>query len=129
MNTKKIGILSESKVIARLLELGYTVFTPVGGYGPVDAIAIKDGKQTRGQIKTACSKPPSIEFSTIDCGRARQGYEEVADVFWVYSAETNEVYEVPVKEASRKSMRLRVNEVSLPGKRTKVNLAKQYILR
>lgn len=105
------------------------MFTPVGGYGPVDVIASKDNKYVKGQVKLACSKPPSIEFSTIDCGRSRQGYKEVADVFWVYSPSCEEVYEVPTAKASLKSMRLRVDYDPSPGRRTDVNLAKDYILR
>ncbi|MFM7012616.1 MAG: group I intron-associated PD-(D/E)XK endonuclease [Betaproteobacteria bacterium] len=129
MNTKQKGIVAEFKVISRLLELGYTVFTPVGNYGPVDAIALKDNKYVRGQIKLACPKPPSIEFSTIDCGRSRQGYQEVADVFWVYSPSCDEVYEIPTGIVSIKSMRLRVDETTSPGRRMDVTMAKDYILR
>lgn len=94
----------------------------------MDAIAVKDGVVTKGQIKTACSHPPSIAFSTIDCGRNRQGYKDVADVFWVYYPENGEIYEVPVKSASKKSMRLRLDTSSTPGKRVRVNNASDFIL-
>ncbi len=126
MNTKKIGIVTEAKVIARLLELGYTVFTPVGGYGPCDAIAELDGRMLRGQIKTARQKTSSLAFSTIDCGRNRKSYEDVVDVFWVYAPFQGKIYQVPAKGAPIGTMCLRITDTCIPGRRNTVNYAKDY---
>ena len=58
MNTTDLGRLGEIKVAARLVELGWYVFTDISGKCPVDLIAWKDGIHISFQVKSTNSKSP-----------------------------------------------------------------------
>lgn len=51
MNVNEKGVMGLLKVTTDLYSRGYTCFTPIDDYNPVDCIAMKDGKLYRLQVK------------------------------------------------------------------------------
>ena len=106
-NTAKQGKITESVILARLVQLGYECLIPRGHDHRYD-IAIDDaGKLVRIQCKTAryVEEWGCLEFNTaITCARVggklhmRKGYKGEADYFGVYAPETGKVYLVSVDE-------------------------------
>ena len=116
MNSYQKGNLSEAKIVAKLLELNKLVFKPVGeGYRYDLLIDNSDGTYTRVQCKTArLNRSGCIIFATGSRGghnkSKNKGYHNEADVFMIYSKHTDKVYLVPVENASKSSMMLRITK-------------------
>ncbi|HZS75628.1 MAG TPA: group I intron-associated PD-(D/E)XK endonuclease [Ktedonobacteraceae bacterium] len=117
-NTAKKGEITESIVLARLVQLGYECLIPWGHDHSYDIAIDDDGKLIRIQCKTARFDEAlgCLEFNTsITYARVggkphiRKGYKGKADYFGVYSPETEKVYLVPVDDvpgASEAKLRL-----------------------
>jgi hypothetical protein len=104
-NTSKKGEITESIVLARLVQLGYECLLPWGHDHRYDIEIDDNGKLVRIQCKTAryVEKWGCLEFNTaITYARvggkphARKGYQGEADYFGVYSPDMGEIYLVPV---------------------------------
>lgn len=133
MNTSQKGNLAQSKVIARLVELGVSVFLPFGEGEKVDIIYIKDSIPIRGQIKHARIYKDCVTFNTCSLayvdGRktTRVGYAGHVDTFLVYCSENEEVYEVPEHETPKAIMSLRLSKPKNNQKKL-VRYAKDYVM-
>ena len=106
-NTAKKGEITETMVLARLIELGYSCLIPWGHDHRYDIAIDDDGKLVRIQCKTAryLEEQGCLDFNTaITYARVggkphiRKGYKGEADYFVVYSPETGKVYLVPVDD-------------------------------
>jgi hypothetical protein len=133
VNTKDVGNISEAFVTAELLKLGRTVLIPYGDNERYDlVIDNKDGTFTRVQVKTGRIRNGAVIFSTGNANppangrRESRNYNGYADVFIVYSPELNQCYWIPVAEAAKVSMRLRVSPSI--RRNDKYRLAKNYEL-
>lgn len=111
-NTAKKGEVTESIILARLVQLGYECLIPWGHDRRYDIAIDDDGKLIRIQCKTArcIEKWGCLEFNTaITYARVggkphvRKGYQGEADYFGVYSPETGKVYLVPVEDVPLRS--------------------------
>jgi len=119
------GILTESKVKTRFIELGYTVLEP-----QIDRrydIAVEDeGNFNRIQIKSSKYENGKIQIS-FRWGNGKQGkyrYESV-DYFATWNSKTDKTYIVPNKD--RRSISLRV-ENPKTNQVKNINYAKKYRL-
>jgi hypothetical protein len=116
-NTAKKGEVTESVILARLVQLGYECLIPWGHDHRYDIAIDDDGRLVRIQCKTAREEQGYLEFNTaITYARVggkphvRKGYQGEADYFGVYSPETGKIYLVPVEEVPICSIgRLRLN--------------------
>lgn len=100
-NPKAVGEVSEAFVLARLIELGYSVALPFGNNQRYDFIVDDGSALRRMQVKTGRLRDGRILFSTNSVNGftgEHRGYLGEADDFLVYCAETNEIYRVPVDE-------------------------------
>lgn len=105
-NTAKQGEITESMVLARLIQSGYSCLLPWGHDHRYDIAIDDNGKLIRIQCKTARYKGKGVlEFNTtITYARVggkphiRKGYKGEADYFGVYSPYTGKIYLVPVNE-------------------------------
>jgi PD-(D/E)XK endonuclease len=106
-NTSKIGEITESLILARLVQLGYECLIPWGHDHRYDIAIDDDGKLVRIQCKTAryVKKWGCLEFNTaITYARVggkphiRKGYQGEADYFGVYSPDSGKGYLVPVDD-------------------------------
>ena len=118
---KQLGERSQAHIIARLLEMEYTVLTPYGDSSRYDlVIEDADGKFLRVQCKTAWMEAgdASIQFAATSLrsrstngkvAYSRAGYVGQVDYFAVYSHELHKVYLIPanqIGEATRMRLRL-----------------------
>jgi hypothetical protein len=106
-NTARKGLVTESIVLARLVQLEYECLIPWGHDHRYDIAIDNDGKLIHIQCKTACylEERGCLEFNTaVTYARVggksyiRKGYKGEADYFGVYSPETGKVYLVPVED-------------------------------
>ncbi len=114
-NTKDKGNITEAIVLAELIKRGKKVLLPFGDNLRYDLlIDNEDETFTRVQCKTARLLPgeTNIEFASSSSqyqrGGERHGYKNQADVFAVYSPDTDKIYWVPVNEVGPTSVSLRL---------------------
>ena len=123
------GSITESKVLARLKELGYTVSIPWGR--PRYDFVIEDDKELlKAQVKTGNLKNGTIVFecrsSHINSsGNKHMNYtEHEVDVYVVYSPDLDETYWVPFDEAPDTSMTIRVSDAKVDS--DSINWSDEY---
>jgi PD-(D/E)XK nuclease superfamily protein len=137
---KQLGERSQAHIIARLLEVGYTVLTPYGDSSRYDlVIEDAEGQFWRVQCKTAWIENggASIQFATTSLrtrstnGKvkySRAGYMGQVEYFAVYSHELHKTYLIPASHIGNATrMRLRL----VPSKNNQekgVKWAKDYEL-
>jgi hypothetical protein len=116
-NTKDVGDTSEAKVLTRLIDLGYEVFTPFGENTRVDLIAEEpDGTLHKIQVKTGRTKQDGrvidshLESTYRDSdGAKRKKYtSDEIDVFVIYCQEVDKCYWVEFEEAPSRGIHLRL---------------------
>lgn len=118
MNSKRIGNISEAKILAKCVEKQWVVLLPFGDNERYDLVIDRGGGFERVQVKTGRLRNGVIIFnahSTV--GRARtnshKGYLGEADLFGVYSSELDKVYLVSVNNVGSTVVSLRVDEPKL----------------
>lgn len=106
-DTAKQGEITESIVLARLVQSGYECLIPWGHDHCYDIAIDDDGKLIRIQCKTAryIKRQGCLEFNTaITYARVggkphiRKGYRGDADYFGIYSPDMKKVYLIPVED-------------------------------
>jgi hypothetical protein len=127
-----VGQRSEAAVLSELVRRGYHVLVPFGFNRRYDLVIDLDGRFLRAQCKTGRLRQGSIEFRTCSIRSNTQrtvmrGYAGEADLFLVYCPETGGTYAVPVDEASRSHMYLRVDP-AMNCQDRRVHWAKDYEL-
>lgn len=116
--TSQNGLIGQTAVLNRLVQLGYEVLLPWSQDVGYDLAYFKDGSLVRVQCKMAWLSGDSeyiiFNTSTVSVGgkdmwkKKKTGYEGRAEVFGVYSSDTEKVYMIAVTDATRSSMRLRL---------------------
>lgn len=98
MNTTKKGNLSQSKVICRLLELGYSVFLPFGDGEKADLVYETPNGLVRAQIKTGTLSNGIISCNVVAYTRSNKpiDYSSSVDVFLIYCPQTLLTYVIPI---------------------------------
>ena len=116
-NTTRKGEITESAILARLIQLGYRCLIPWGHDNRYDIAIDDEGKLVRVQCKTAryIEEGGCMAFNTdITYARVggkphiRKGYKGEADYFGVYSPDTGKVYLVPVDDTPSSEATLRL---------------------
>lgn len=112
-NGKTIGDIGEAKVLADLIEKGYTVLVPWGDNLPYDLVIERDGEFERIQVK--CNNRNNDEIIYVSCtsSNARWVYQYTEDmVEWIacYSTLIKECYYIPSSylQGGRGSIKLRL---------------------
>lgn len=116
-NTKDTGDTSESKVLARLIELGYEVWTPFGENTRADLIAEEpDGTLHKVQVKTGRTKQNgrivrsglnSTYRDASGVSQSKYSKDEI-DSFAVYCPQVDRCYWIEVEEAPDNAITLRI---------------------
>ena len=142
VNQSQRGMLAETAVLNRFVELGYEVLIPWGGYYAYDLAYVKPGRSDvlsskppeliRVQVKLARMSTDGsyVEFHTSTKTRARKrmSYEGKVEMFAVYCVETGRVYAVWVDQAPKMKMILRLAKVQVGEERKYIKWAKDYEL-
>jgi hypothetical protein len=128
-NTKNRGDETEAKIIATLLEHGFTVSLPFGDNDKYDLIVDDSGSLYRVQCKTAWqNKPNTIRFNThSQTTRERTYHEETyhdeVDAFIIRYPEDDSIYWIDIQNATSQKMELRFRaEIDHPS----INWAHEY---
>lgn len=113
-NTKRIGEISEAKVLASLLSAGYVVLQPYGDNQRYDLVIEETGSFKRVQVKTArLTEFNSITFSTRSIssnGKTVSNYRGQIEFFGIYCPEIDKCYLVPIDKAGKSVMSLRLGK-------------------
>lgn len=122
------GDLSEAKIMARLLEIGYKVSVPWGKNQRYDLIVDTGDKLLKIQCKTGWIARKCVVFNAHSFNRnvGKRDYKGEIDWFVVYCAETDQVYRVSVDECGTSSISLRLHDAK--ADQPTIKWAKDYIL-
>src|SRR6056297_1906648 len=132
MNPSRKGDETEGIILGRLMSLGVSVSIPFGDSDRYDLIADDGNSLYRIQCKTGSWVNGAVRFnlysSTVnEDGRVDSDYTaEEVDAYAVYSADTDEVYWIPIEETGNGEMRLRVEEPHPKAPTSKINWANDY---
>lgn len=132
LSTKQKGDISELEAMAKLTELGADVYSPYGEDTRSDLIADIGNSLLKIQVKTAHSEGDKIEFKCCSTRSnfsetTEQNYKGDIDAFVVYYPNTDSLYYVPIEDAPKTSMYLRLEPTN--NNQTKgVNMAEDYVL-
>ena len=112
-DTKRIGDISEMKVIAAFTERGFQVLLPFGENHRYDLV-VDDGENLlRIQVKTGRVRDGVIKYSCSSShahrGRATRPYFGEIDYLAMYCPETEKVYLLPEKELTATKAHLRLS--------------------
>jgi hypothetical protein len=130
-DNKSVGERSEVIIMARLYEMGYQVFMPLGENQRYDLIIEDDDEHLyRIQCKTGRLSCGSIAFNTASTyfhhnKGSRRDYRGQIDYFAVYSPDIKKVYLVPVDHVGITEGRLRL-EPPKNNQEKHVRWAKDY---
>ncbi|MCB9460673.1 MAG: hypothetical protein H6670_13570 [Anaerolineaceae bacterium] len=134
MNTHRKGDISEAKVLARFVELGYVVLMPFNQGLRYDFVVEKDDIFQRVQVKTArdmgngCIKfnTSSLDLSS-ETERMSRDYVGDIDIFAVYSPDTDAVYVLKIEDVPFAACYLRI-EPTQNGQTKGIRWAADYEL-
>jgi hypothetical protein len=127
-----VGLRSEIAILHHLIRRGFVVFQPVNANCRSDLLIDAGTRFIRVQCKTARVHDGYIVFHarSIRSNRNRtlcRTYEGEIDVFMAYCEARDEVYVVPLGQATRTEVRLRTAEPA-NNQRSRVRWAKDHLL-
>lgn len=131
-NTKQVGDVTEVRILAALIEAGYSVSIPFGDNDKYDLILDTDDALHRVQCKTGWVEDGEVVRFKTASKTTRNGeptthdYDGHVDAFAVRCRDTESLYWVPVEDAGRKSTYLRLSEPEIDHPR--VNRASEFRL-
>lgn len=130
-DNKSVGERSEAMILARLIEIGYTVYLPFGENHRSDMIAEDgDGNLHRIQCKTGRVEKGCVAFNSCSNNSyhhngGKKGYIGQIDYFAVYAPAIRKFYIVPVDDVPINTGRLRL-EPTKNNQEKYVTWAKDY---
>lgn len=101
-NSKSVGDVTQSQVMAALLRSGKKVLMPFGDNSRYDLVVEEDGRFTRIQCKIGKLVGGAIVFAAASSqyhrGGKRQHYQGQIDSFGVFCPDNGKVYIIPIAE-------------------------------
>ncbi|UPV76081.1 group I intron-associated PD-(D/E)XK endonuclease [Halorussus limi] len=131
VHPKERGQQTEAAIIFEFIRNGLTALEPFGDNERYDVVVEESGHFYRVQIKTGRIENGRVQFETRSSGTLtrkveKEGYEGEIDVFAVYSPEIERSFVVPIADAPKTSMGIRVEESEKTS--PNVNWAADYAL-
>lgn len=135
LSTKQKGEIAELKTLAKFVELGMDIYTPFGESTPADVIVDNGDSLERVQIKMAHLISGQEDAIKFNCKSTRSNftetsehsYEGLIDAFAVYYPVTESFYYIPVEDAPKTKMTLRLDKPD-NNQTNGVNMAEDYAL-
>lgn len=129
MDTRTRGDLAEAAVLKSFAGADFVVAIPFGRFGPYDLAVETPSGFFRVQVKSGRLRGACVEFNCVgtDHGQGVGSYAGRADVFAVHVHATGEQYVVPVSEAKKAKMFLRL-EPTVNNQLRRVRFARDYLL-
>ncbi|WP_137286697.1 group I intron-associated PD-(D/E)XK endonuclease [Halorussus salinisoli] len=130
-SSERTGQQSEAAVIFELVRQGLTVLEPFGDNERYDVVVEETGKFYRVQIKTGRLENGRVQFGVRSSGTLtrkvqKEGHEGEIEVFAAYSPEIERTFVVPIAEAPKTTMGIRVEESDKSS--PNINWAEDYTL-
>lgn len=101
-NSKSVGDITQSHIMAALLKRGKKALMPFGDNFRYDLVVEEDGRFTRIQCKTGKIVCGAIVFAVASSqyhrGGKRQDYRGQIDAFGVFCPDNEKVYIIPIEE-------------------------------
>ena len=101
-NSKSVGDITQSQVMAALLRRGKNVLMPFGDNCRYDLVVEQDGLFARVQCKTGRVDRGAVVFAVASSqyhrGGKRQDYRGQVDAFGVFCPDNGKVYIVPIHD-------------------------------
>ena len=101
-NSKSVGDITQSQVMAALLMRGKKVLTPFGDNVRYDLVVEEDGRFTRIQCKTGKINRGAVVFSVASSqyhrGGKRRDYRGQVEAFGVFCPDNEKVYIIPIRD-------------------------------
>ncbi|HEX2161755.1 MAG TPA: group I intron-associated PD-(D/E)XK endonuclease [Thermoleophilaceae bacterium] len=131
-HTVDVGLQTEAVITSELLRRGIRVLLPCGFNHRYDLVLDLDGDFVRVQCKTGRLRRGVVHFNSESVrsnskAALRRAYDGEAEIFVVYCQETDEIYAVPVADAPKRGVTLRV-EPTANSQAEGVRWARDYIL-
>jgi hypothetical protein len=131
-NTKRVGDLSELRVMHDLVLAGYLISIPFGEDHRYDVVIEKDGKFSSVQVKTGRLRNGVVVFNCYSSHTHRGGaacrmYTNEIDFFGVYCPDLDSTYLIPIAELPVQLGMLRI-EPAKNGQWRKLRWAERYLL-
>ena len=104
-------MIAEAAVRLELVEAGLRVLEPVGGQAPYDLVVhAPDARFITVQVKHGRLRDGCVVSNTCttDHGQGRRPYTGRADVLCIYASQLRTTYVLPVEDAPRYTVRLRL---------------------
>jgi len=128
-NPKGAGELTEAMCLAAFVRGGEKVLLPFGDNQRYDMVLHRGEDFIRVQCKTGRLRNGAVEAATCSSyahrGNGSKDYTGSADWFAVWCPDTDKVYVVPVDEAPKRQITLRVEEPKCPSSK-RMRWAKEY---
>ena len=129
---KDKGEMTEAIVLAELVSAGMTVLTPFGENNRYDFVVEMQGKFHRLQCKTGRHEGGTVVAEVRSTrpragGHSREGYQDDIDHFVIYCWELEQTYLVPIEDAPKTQVTLRVEEPA-NNQTKRINPASEYRL-
>ncbi|MBI3917295.1 MAG: hypothetical protein HY322_09835 [Betaproteobacteria bacterium] len=101
-NSKAVGDITQSQIMAALLMRGKKVLMPFGDNFRYDLVVEENGLFTRIQCKTGKIHDGAVVFSVASSqyhrGGKRQNYQGQIDAFGVFCRDNEKVYIIPIND-------------------------------
>jgi hypothetical protein len=115
IHPKSRGQQSEAAVLHAFVSRGIPVLQPFGDNERYDIVVEIADTFYKIQIKTGRLENGRVQFETRSSGTltrniGKEGYEGQIDAFAVYSPDSGDTYVIPISDAPRTSMSLRIEE-------------------
>jgi len=99
-NSKAVGDITQSQVMAALLKRGKRVLLPFGDNARYDLVVDEDGTFTRIQCKTGALRRGAVVFAVASSqyhrGGKRRDYRGQVDAFGVFCTDNEKIYIIPI---------------------------------
>jgi hypothetical protein len=131
-HTVDVGLRTEAVITAELLRRGVRVLVPCGFNHRYDLVLDMDGEFVRVQCKTGRLRKGAVHFNSESVRSntktaISRPYDGDAEIFLVHCPETDEIYAVPVAEAPKRGVTLRVDPTA-NSQSEGVRWASDYVL-
>lgn len=112
MNTKNIGLISESKFVHECVKMGCSILNPMGDNSPYDFVVDLEGKFYRIQCKTLWKKEKNVYTFQVRSNKGHRNkksttYHGLIDYFFAYNLEEDFYVFMSIREVGNTAKTLR----------------------
>jgi hypothetical protein len=139
MNTSRRGDITEIKVAAKLMEMGYSVSIPFGDSDKYDLVLDFDNQLLRAQVKTGTINSGTVQFNssrrvydkekeTKRGANSSEPYKEDIDLFIIYTEKIDSYHVCSLEDTAKSCTKIRIEEPSRNKNDPRIRWEEDYIL-